>query len=588
MNLDIESWLTGLGLEDYVTVFAENRIDFDVLGDLAEADLRELGLALGDRKRLLKAIENMAEPAESEPEAAEPVAEKAHEGERRQVAVLFADISGFTTLAAARDAEEIHQLLNRFFAATDGVVQSFGGNVDKHIGDAVMAVFGAPVAHTDDPERAVRAALALHDAVAELDPPLQIHIGVAAGQVVASSTGSAAHLEYTVTGDIVNLASRLTDLATAGQTLISGAVQSELTERLAGESLGLQTLPGLSEPVSVWRVDNLAEGDAFAEGQFIGRKAERAIFESAVDAVLRNGTGQTLFIRGEAGIGKTRLLHEFQAVAAAHGFQSHGGQVLDFGVGEGQDAVRVMLRSLLGLAPGAGQNLRTAAASRVSEEGLIAPEQRLHLNDLLSLPQPDDLRHLFEAMDIVQRAKGRVETLVSLVSGLSAQSPLLLRLEDLHWAEPALLEYLTGLVQAAAAHPILILLTSRLQNDPLDSAWRGGIGSAAFLAIDLEPLNMEEAQSLVFDIEGVDAEWAAACIDRSGGNPLFLEQLLRSQDHGAGQAIPGSVQSVVQSRIDGLGAEDRTALQAASVLGQRFALGALRSVMGNVSYQPDR
>ena len=585
-NPDIDSWLVDLGLGDYAQAFADNRVDFDVLGDLGEDDLREMGLALGDRKRLLKAIESLA--GVSVPETAEPVASAAPtvlEGERRQVAVLFADISGFTRLAAERDAEEIHQLLNRFFAAVDGVVQSFGGNVDKHIGDAVMAVFGAPVAHTDDPERAVRAALALHNAVAELDPPLQIHIGVAAGQVVASNTGSAAHLEYTVTGETVNLASRLTDLAKGQETLISGAVRDELGDRLDGEGLGKQDLPGLPDPVPVWRVNGLAEGDAFVAGLFIGRKAERGIFAAAVDAVLRNGTGQTLYIRGEAGIGKTRLLHEFQNSAAERGFQSHGGQVLDFGVGEGQDAVRVLLRSLLGLAPGAGQNLRAAAADRVTDAGLIQPEQRLHLNDLLNLAQSEAQRPLYEAMDIVRRGRGRVETLLALVSGLSRRSPLLLRLEDLHWAEPGLLDYLTGLVTVTADHPVLLLLTSRLQGDPLDAAWRGGIGSAAFLAMDLEPLDLTEAQSLVIDIEGIDAEWAAACIERSGGNPLFLEQLLRSQNEG--QVIPGSVQSVVQSRIDGLSAQDRAALQAASVLGQRFALDALRSVMDDGAYQPD-
>lgn len=585
---NFESWLTDLGLADHARVFADNRIDFDVLGDLDEDDLRELGLALGDRKRLMKAIENLSAENPSAAPTAEPGAATVLDGERRQVAVLFADISGFTPLAAERDAEEIHQLLNQFFAATDGVVQNFGGSVDKHIGDAVMAVFGAPVAHTNDPERAVRAALALHDAVAELEPPLRVHIGVAAGQVVASSTGSAAHLEYTVTGETVNLASRLTDLARAGQTLISGAVHDDLAERLVGENLGARALPGLPGPVGVWRVDGLAETSVFAEGRFIGRKAERGMFAAAIDAILRNGTGQTLYIWGEAGIGKSMLLHEFQGIAAAHGFQSHGAQVLDFGVGEGQDAIRVMLRSLLGLAPGAGQNLRTAAADRVTEAGLIQAEQRLHLNDLLNLGQTDAQRPLYEAMDILQRGCGRVETLVTLVSQLSEQSPLLLRLEDLHWAEPALLDYLTGLVMAAAEHPILLLLTSRLQGDPVDRDWRGGIGAASFLAMDLEPMNANEAQSLVLEIEGIDADWSSACIERSGGNPLFLEQLLRSQDGGEGQTIPGSVQSLVQSRIDGLSIEDRSALQAASVLGQRFALDALRSVMDLAAYHPDK
>ncbi|MBT5878511.1 MAG: AAA family ATPase, partial [Rhodospirillaceae bacterium] len=589
-NLDIADWLNELGLADYVEIFAENRIDFDVLPELAEADLRELGLALGDRKRLMKAIDgftNKEVVAAPPNDATAPDAPGAPAGERRQVAVLFADISGFTTLSSERDAEEIHQLLNRFFAAVDDVVQKFGGSVDKHIGDAVMAVFGAPVAHTDDPERAVRAALAVHDAAAELDPPMRVHAGVAAGQVVASNTGSAAHLEYTVTGETVNLASRLTDLATAGETLISGEVHDALDERLDGEDLGKKSLPGLPNPVGVWRVNGLGEARAYAEGQFIGRAAEVATFNGALDAAVRNGRGQTLFIRGEAGIGKTRLLHEYQRLAEESGFQSYGGQVLDFGVGEGQDAVRVLLRGLMGLAPGAGQNLRTTAAERVVQTGLIAPEQSLHLYDLLNLPQTADQRPLYEAMDVQQRSLGRAQVLVTLVANLSDSSPLLLRIEDLHWAQPALLRYLMALVKTAATHPIILLLTSRLQGDPLDAAWRAGIDAAPITTMDLEPLNTDEARNLVFEFEGVDADWANECIERSGGNPLFLEQLLRSSNSTDGQSIPGSVQSVVQSRIDALIAQDRAALQAASVLGQRFALDALRFVMADGTYQPD-
>ena len=579
-KLDIAAWLAELGLDDYAQVFADNRIDFDVLPDLGEADLRELGLALGDRKRLLKAIEGLAEAPGAQTSGVP-------EGERRQVAVLFADISGFTRLAAERDAEEIHQLLNHFFAAVDSVVQDFGGSIDKHIGDAVMAVFGAPVAHTDDPERAVRAALAVHEAAARLDPPIRIHAGVAAGQVVASSTGSMAHQEYTVTGDTVNLASRLTDLATVGQTLIPDAVHRILGTVLDAESLGAQTLPGISKPVRVWRVKGLVEARTSVQGQFIGRKAEIELFETALEATLRNGHGQTLLIRGEAGIGKTRLMQEFQRLAEARGFHSHGGQVLDFGVGEGQDAIRVMLRSLLALAPGTDQAQRTAVADKIAESGLMAPDKRLHLNDLLNLIQTEAQRAEYEAMGNQQRNLGRVETVVSLVAGLSSRAPLLLRLEDLHWATPGILDYLTALVTAATHHPVILLLTSRIQGDTLGPAWRAGIGTATFQTLDLGPLSAGEAHDLVFDFEGVDSARAAACIERSGGNPLFLEQLLRSPDSGDGHAIPGSVQSVVQARIDGLPAGDRAALQAASVLGQRFTLDAMRLVAGDEGYQPD-
>ena len=178
---DIAGWLAGLGLGKYESAFAEAEIDAEVLAELDDGDLRELGLPLGPRKKLMKAIAGLGQPtvAAIVENAAGTAATMV--GERRQVTVLFADISGFTTHSEGRDAEETHALLNGFFAAVDGIVTAYGGCIDKHIGDAVMAVFGAPVAHADDPERALRAAFEIHAAVARLDPPLAVHIGIASG-----------------------------------------------------------------------------------------------------------------------------------------------------------------------------------------------------------------------------------------------------------------------------------------------------------------------------------------------------------------------------------------------------------------------
>ena len=576
---DIADWLTEQGLEVHASLFADNRIDFDVLTDLSEADLRELGLPLGDRKRLMKAIEALANIGNSAPGG--------EDGERREVAVMFADISGFTRLAVDRDAEEVHQLLNRFFAAADAVVQSFGGYIDKHIGDAVMAVFGAPTAHTDDPERAVRAALAVHDAVAELDPPLRVHIGVAAGQVVASRTGSAAHLEYTVTGDTVNLASRLTDLAKAGETLVSDAVQSALQGRLTGETLGEQSVPGIPDPVSVWRADGLTEAPTFATGLLVGRRQQVEIFTTTLEDSITNGNGQTYLIRGDAGIGKSRIVQEFQRLAVDRGIQWHSSQALDFGVGEGQDAISMLLRSLLGLALDAGVNQSIAATEMAVETALIKSEQKIHLNDLLNLPQNPQERVFYDAMDNEQRSRGRVETVVDLVIGLSARAPQLLCIEELHWSGPGMLVYLTGLASVTEQHPVSLLLTSRIQGDPFNDVWRAGIGEVPLQRLDLDPLTVDEATELADLVGNVDKAHSVACIERSGGNPFFLEQLLRSTKSGEGQDIPGSVQSVVQSRIDGLSPGDRTALQAASIVGQYFPLDAVRFVMNNEIYEPD-
>ncbi|MDA2919333.1 zinc ribbon domain-containing protein [Desulfobacterota bacterium AH_259_B03_O07] len=179
-------------------------------------------------------------------------------GELRQVTILFADIVEFTRLCSEREPEEIHHILGRFFELADGNLQSFGGSVDKHIGDAVMGVFGAPVAHGNDPERAVRAAVDIHESMKDLSSEtgidLRVHIGIASGQVVASGLGSKAHQEYTVTGDSVNLAARLVELANENETLISDSVHFAIHKFVDAEEVGDVTVKGLSSPVKVWRL----------------------------------------------------------------------------------------------------------------------------------------------------------------------------------------------------------------------------------------------------------------------------------------------------------------------------------------------
>lgn len=196
------------------------------------------------------------------PPAAAPPAVQPPPGERRQVTVLFADLAGFTRLSRDRDPEQVHALLNRFFATTDAIVQRYGGSVDKHIGDAVMAVFGAPVAHGNDPERAVRAALDIQQAVGRLDDALHVHIGIASGEAVASGTGSDAHQQYTVTGNVVNLAARLQDLAGPGETLISDSAWRAVAPVAQCEPLPQTAIKGFDAPATVWRLVGLRQGEA--------------------------------------------------------------------------------------------------------------------------------------------------------------------------------------------------------------------------------------------------------------------------------------------------------------------------------------
>jgi class 3 adenylate cyclase/tetratricopeptide (TPR) repeat protein len=510
--------------------------------------------------------------------AVPPPAAELSEGERRQVTVLFADLSGYTRLSHELDAEELHTLAGRFFDAVDAVVESYGGTVRKHIGDCIMAVFGAPFAHGNDPERAARAALDIQRRVPALADargrPLGVHIGVASGQVVASGTGSARHREYTVTGESVNLASRLTDAAQAGEVLISDAVHRALAERLACTEAEALAVKGFAAPVRAWRLLGLREAPEPGPRPFVGRRGELRRFRTLLAACREVGYGQAVYVRGEAGIGKTRLVEEFQAAARRAGFACHAGLVLDFGAATGQDAIRSLVRCLLGLKPGGsdGAALRATADWAVAD-GLVAAERRVYLNDLLDLPQPVELRALYDAMDSAARVRGTRETVAELVAAASADRPRVLVIEDIHWADGPTLDHLATLAETVAKHAAVLVIT-----------WRARTGRCPLMTMDLGPLRPQEAEMLAGAYFSAHAALARRCVERAAGNPLFLEQLLRHAEESAETGVPGSVQNLVQARMDRLGPPDKLALQAASVLGQRFDLTMLRALLEQPGY----
>ncbi len=509
-------------------------------------------------------------------------------GERRQVTILFADIAGFTELSSELDAEEVHGLVSRFFAAADDIVEQYGGTVDKHIGDAVMALFGAPVAHGDDPLRALRAACDMHSALAEVSREagreLNIHIGIASGEVVAGGLGSDSRQDYTVLGESVNLASRLDSLAGPGETLISEAVYRAVAAQVDCEAMGEVTVKGLDKPVRVWRALRISgQAGQDRRSAFVGRRSELRQFTGVLEACQETGSGQAVVVRGEAGMGKTRLVEEFTTMAEARGFASHKGLVLDFGVGKGQDAVRSLVRSLLGLS-GGGEAKRDAAAERAVETGWADADQRVFLNDLLDLPQPTELRALYDAMDNQARNRGKQDLVAALIRAASRANPLLLMVEDLHWAGSLMVAHLAAMAATARDCPALLVITTRVEGDPLDSAWRGTTQGCPLLTIDLGPLREAEARELAGGLMEMSNQVARDCIERAEGNPLFLEQLLRNAEESGDEAVPASIQSLVQARLDRLPPEDKAALQAASIIGQRFALDSLRQLTDSPGY----
>jgi class 3 adenylate cyclase/tetratricopeptide (TPR) repeat protein len=588
--MNVAAWLHGLGLGQYERAFRENDIDADVLAHLTTDDLIGVGVtSVGHRRKLLAAIAALRDgtaptplPVAGAPASISRTASPLPEAERRQVTVLFADLAGYTKLADELDAEEIHALLGSFFDLADASVADHGGTVDKHIGDCVMAVFGAPVAYGNDPERCVRAALDIGRRMpvlaAELGRPIGVHIGIASGEVMASGTGSARHLEYTVTGESVNLASRLTDQAATGEILISDSVHRALAERVDCSEVGELSIKGLAKPVRAWRLRAFREPARSDRQAFVGRHRELRQLEAALAQCRNARRGRTIYIRGEAGIGKTRLLEQFRAKAEGENFACHSGLVLDFGMGSGQDAIRSLVRSLLGLSGEGSREEIEAAAQKSLEDGMLADERRVYLNDLLNVPQSIELRTLYDAMDNAARDRGKQATVAELVTRASSRRPRLLAIEDLHWADQTTLDHLANLAETVSECPALLVMTSRIERDPLREAWLPMIAGQPIVTIDLGPLQPSEANRLAGAYVGALGEPAQRCIERAAGNPLFLEQLLRHAEESAEGGVPGSIRSLVQARLDRLALPDKRALQAASVLGQRFtaeALGAL-------------
>jgi class 3 adenylate cyclase/tetratricopeptide (TPR) repeat protein len=589
--MDVAEWLAALGLGQYETAFRANAVDADVLRQLTSEDLIELGVtAVGHRRKLLSAIARLSQGASDVGVTADSIPDPAlgAKAERRPVAVLFADLVGYTTLTEQLGAEAMHALLDAYFRSVDAVVERMGGRVDKHIGDCVMAVFGAPTARGDDAQRAVLAAMQIRDAVrslaAERGQDIAVHIGVTLGSVVASFIGSGRTAEYAITGESVNLASRLTDAAHRDEILLSDALYRVLDGRFACEQVGELTVKGLGKPVPSWRLAGLNQ-EGGSQHPLIGRRRELRQFETLLRTCLDEGIGQVALLRGEAGIGKTRLNEEFERLAAAAGFACHRGLVLDFGGETGRDAVRVIVRNLLSIDDRARGEALVPAAQQAIAAGAIPAEAAVHLNDLLDIPQPENLRAVYDAMDNQNRQEGRGLAISQLVHWSAAREPQLLIVEDVHWAKPPLLRSLAFMARATAECPAILVITTRMEGDPLDKAWRASIGGTPCTTIDLGPLRDEDARELC-QVEGADPASIPVMVGRAGGNPLFLQQLLRHAGDAEGSVIPGTIQSLVQAAIDRLSQQDKAIVQAASVIGQRIDVDLLNFLTGKAKTAP--
>ena len=502
-------------------------------------------------------------------------------GERRQVAILFADLSGYTRLSRTQDPEETHALLTRFFELVDGVIERFGGTIDKHIGDAVMGVFGAPVAYGNDVERALRASVAIHDAMASLSTDrgrtLGTHIGVASGEVVAATTGSASHRNYTVTGDAVNLAARLTDLARPGETVISGDMERASASFAETESLGELAIRGLSNAVRAAKLVALRPMTSNAQA-LLGRDGERERFARIVDRAIAERRGAVALVCADPGMGKSRLAETLMADALRKGAQCHSAAVLDFGVARGHDAIETLACSLLDVPHEDAAQARQPALERAISAGRADAGDAPYLADLLLLPQAGN--SLYDAMDNEARRGGKLRAFIDVVERAARSNVTVMLVEDVHWASEWVVGGLRAIATMAERLPIVLIVTTRRDGDPISGHWP----AALIERFDLPPLAREDALALARTHLAGSPDLAARCVDRAQGNPLFLMQLLRSDTDDS--AVPATIQSVVLARLDRLLPADKVAMQAAAVIGQRFPLALLRELVDDARYMP--
>ncbi|WP_085317737.1 ATP-binding protein [Derxia lacustris] len=429
--------------------------------------------------------------------------------------------------------------------ACAALVTQFGGQL-LPAGAGGFAVFGLPRAFRSDAERALRSAIALarllHDA------GQRIELGLA-GWPGPAAAPDAPPADLALRGSAVLLRSSLAPL---------------LRDRFLFEPAGADWL--------LWRGER--SDDLDRELPLCGRHLEVSHFKSIAEAAVRDQWGHVVYVRGVAGIGKSRLTAECREIAQQSGLSVHQGNVLDFGGEGGLSALAALVEGLLG---GADAQLGAALA-------MLPVEAACALRPLLGLPQPAGLAGVDVALGYEQRMARLRDAVGHLILQVAVRQPLLLVLEDIHWADRPLFELLGGLIHDLREAPVLWLLTSRHERDPLDSQLRPGLADAALTLLDLAPLRATEAAALAAQFDAADADWRERCVAQAQGNPLFLTQLLHGKRLGA---VPDSLRNLVQTKFDELSRSDCRTLRAACAIGPRFGLALLRQVIDEPDYQPE-
>ena len=512
--------------------------------------------------------------------------------ERRQVTVLFADLSGYTAVAERMDPEAVKALIDRALMRLGQEVERYGGTVDKYIGDNVMAIFGAPVAHEDDAERAVRAGLGMQAAMEEVNdalPPgvhFDLRVGVNTGEVMAGAVGES----YTVTGDTVNVAARLQSAARPGSVTVGersmratrGAVRYEVLEPLE--------LKGKAAPVPAWEAvavtaeHAVRRSEPARESPLVGRDHELSTLEAVFERVERDRIPHLVTLVGEAGVGKSRVLRELERRLCERPDSPafHTGRCLPYGTGIVFWALGEVIRAGCGIVDSDSaevawsklldhtRKIFNAERPALGEEG----ERRTALlGRLIGLEVPAEL--VPENDDPERMRDAFFSALRSGIEAWAREKPLVLAFEDIHWADDGMLDAIEHLAQWVRA-PLLMVCLARDELLDRRPGWGGGRRSATQLILD--PLGAADTESLVAALLPDSGALVPAVVERSGGNPLFAEEMSRRivEEGGLPAAeLPDTVQGVLAARLDALEPFERRLVQQAAVVGRTFWEGSL-------------
>jgi class 3 adenylate cyclase len=604
---ELGRWLVERGLGGHAEAFAANGVDWDILADLSERDLEALGLSLGDRKRLLRAIAALdgAMPLQRRP---------AEAGERRQITVMFVDLVDSTPLSERLDPEEMHEVLRGFHALCAKAVEANGGHIARYMGDGILVYFGYPQAHEDDAARAIHAGLGIVENLraasrhpqqrAELR--LQARIGIYTGLVVVGEVGAGPTRDRdAVTGETPNIASRLQAEAQPDTVVIGGATERLVDGLFALEDMGPRRLKGVSHDVHLYRV--LGESDAVDRFDtrnrrgmtpLVGREAELEMLRHRW-AQARDGEMRCVLLGGEAGIGKSRVLralrdgmdesHEYVPLfCSPYHLNSAFWPVLDW--------CRRTLCPDLQIGPEAG---RVALAAAVFELGLDMAETMPLLEAFLELPGDGRYPPVDAAAPFFKRQL--IEVLVKVVAALARRRPTLLMVEDAHWIDPSSLEFLQQLQEQLPAARLLLLVTARPE-------FRPGWSYPQFVQINLDRLSRRERMAMVERlVEGrsLPALLLEEIVAKTDGIPLFVEELTKAvldggvlrgtASHEVGDTmqtaairdIPDTLQGSLMARLDRLDPEAREVAQVGATIGREFPTRLLARLAGRPAAELD-